>query len=277
LGKSDRDRKEAIESDCATDTHSQPAMSDRQNYTQQLQQLMKERGISSFRQLSQRAGVSERQLKQLRQGKIEQMRLEVLLELSEVLQVSLNELLAQFSSAFPLDPSSKTDCLPLKKGRSEDVSLLVPQEVNSSGGVPKDARLSSQQDSVALAALQQEYKRLQQQLEMQQETLIQEFQRSSLQAIESWLIYWSAAAAKAKENPNLPAVRLLPLVKPIEQLLQQWQVEAIASVGEELDYDPQWHQLIEGTANPGDRVRVRNAGYCHRGQLLFRAKVSPVG
>jgi len=42
-------------------------------------------------------------------------------------------------------------------------------------------------------------------------------QQSSLQVLE--LV--TAAAHKAQENPQLPA-RLLPLLRPMEQLLQQW-------------------------------------------------------
>ena len=38
------------------------------NYTQLLQQLMQQVDIASFRQLSRTAGISERQLRRLRQG-----------------------------------------------------------------------------------------------------------------------------------------------------------------------------------------------------------------
>jgi len=58
--------------------------------------------------------------------------------------------------------------------------------------------------------------------------------------------------------------------------LQQWSVEAIAEVGKELPYDPTQHQLIEGTAQPGELVRVRYTGYRQGEKLLYRAKVSPV-
>ena len=87
---------------------------------------------------------------------------------------------------------------------------------------------------------------------------------------------WPTAAAAAEKNPQLPAVRLLPLIKPVEQLLKQWGVEAIASVGDEVAYDPQHHQLIEGTAAPGESVKVRYTGYRQGEKLLHRAKVSPV-
>ena len=125
-------------------------------------------------------------------------------------------------------------------------------------------------------SLKQEYQRLQQQLEQQREGLQQEFQQLSLQALESWLVQWPTAAAAAEKNPQLPAVRLLPLIKPVEQLLKQWGVEAIASVGDEVAYDPQHHQLIEGTAAPGESVKVRYTGYRQGEKLLHRAKVSPV-
>ncbi|MHC5827935.1 MAG: helix-turn-helix domain-containing protein, partial [Nostoc sp.] len=65
---------------------------------QKLQDLMQKLGISSFKALSRAAGVSERQLLRLRQGKLEQMRVDVLLKLSPVLQMSLNELIATFST-----------------------------------------------------------------------------------------------------------------------------------------------------------------------------------
>ncbi|MGF1481613.1 MAG: helix-turn-helix domain-containing protein [Cyanophyceae cyanobacterium] len=126
-------------------------------------------------------------------------------------------------------------------------------------------------------ALKQEYQRLQQQMQHQREELLQEFQANSLQTLESWLLQWPTAAAAAENNPQLPAVRLLPLVKPVEQLLQQWGVTKIAAVGETVAYDPQRHQLIEGTAEPGEQVKVRYAGYRQGDKLLYRVKVSPCG
>ncbi|MBE9127816.1 helix-turn-helix domain-containing protein [Coleofasciculus sp. LEGE 07081] len=206
------------------------------HHTQLLQQLMQQVGVSSFRQLSRTASVSERQLKRLRQGQISQMRVETVLKLAEALQVSATQLLALFS------PESK------------------------SSNPPEPENL----------ALKQEYQRLQQQLEQQREGLMKEFQQSSLQVLESWLIQWPTAAYAAQQNEQLSALKLLPLVKPVEQLLQQWGIEAIASVGDELPYEPQWHQLMSGTAQPGDRVRVRYTGYRQGDKLLYRAKVSPV-
>ncbi|NES19707.1 MAG: nucleotide exchange factor GrpE, partial [Symploca sp. SIO3E6] len=80
----------------------------------------------------------------------------------------------------------------------------------------------------------------------------------------------------AQQNEQLPAVKLLPLMRPVESLLQKWGVEAIAPVGAEVSYNPQYHQLISGNAQPGEMVKVRYTGYRQGEKLLYRAKVSPV-
>lgn len=221
---------------------SKMTFSSQQDYTQLLQQLMQRLGFSSYKQLSRSTGVSEKLLRRLRSGQASQLRGETLLKLSQSLQVSVSDLLATFSS----------------------VSILTVSQVD-------------EKDAASVAVLRQEYQRLQQQLEHQRETLMQEFQQSTLQVLEPWLVQWPTAVYAAQQNQQLPAVRVLPLVRPVEQLLQEWGVEAIASVGSELPYDPQWHQLMEGTAQPGELVRVRYTGYRVREKLLYRAKVSPIG
>jgi DNA-binding Xre family transcriptional regulator/molecular chaperone GrpE (heat shock protein) len=208
------------------------------DYTDLLQKLMQQVGVSSYKALTQVAGVSERQLLRLRRGEIGQMRLDVLLKLSQVLKVSLKELVVNFSSG--------------------EFDATPPEE------------------SQAIADLKREYERLQTQLDTQRQELWQEFQQSSLQVMESWLLQWPTAAQKARENQQLAAVKLLPLLRPIEQLLQQWGVEAIAPVGAELPYEPQLHQLMEGTAQPGETVKVRYTGYRQADKLLYRAKVSAI-
>lgn len=209
------------------------------DFTELLQQMMQRVDVTSFQALSKKAGVSEKQLRRLRKGEIEQLRVELLLKLSQTLQVSVNELLATFS-----------------------VGTTTVQ--------------SPQQNGESLSVLKQEYQKLQKQLETQRETLKQEFQQSSLQILESWLLQWPTAAYAAGQNQQLPAVRLLPLLRPVEQLMQEWGVEAIASVGSEIPYEPQWHQLMDGTAALGEVVKVRYVGYRSAGKLLYRAKVSPI-
>ena len=135
---------------------------------------------------------------------------------------------------------------------------------------------SESQTSAPAAPMQQEYDRLQAQLTQQKAELWQEFQQDSLQILESLLLQLPTAAHAAQQNPQLPAAKLLPLLRPLDRLLEAWGIAAIAPVGSEVAYDPQQHQLMSGAAQPGDRVRVRYTGYRQGDRGLYRAKVSPI-
>jgi transcriptional regulator with XRE-family HTH domain len=121
-----------------------------------------------------------------------------------------------------------------------------------------------------------EYERLQTQLAQQRAALLAEFQQASLATLEPWLLQWSAAAYAAQQNPQAPAVKLLPLLRPVEKLLADWGIEPIGTVGTELPFDPQHHQILGAAAATGDPVRVRYAGYRQGEKLLYRCKVSLV-
>ena len=208
-------------------------------------------GYSSFKGLSRAANVSDQQILRLRRGEIAQMRVETLLKLSQALQISLHDLLNTFAE------SSIAEGFPPTKHRvAEDLAQTA--------------------ETAKIAELQHEYARLQATLAQQRQEMWQEFQQSSLQVLESLVLQLPTAAYAAQQNPQVPAVKLLPLLRPIDQLLQHWGIEAIAPVGAEIPYDPQQHQLMEGTAAIGTLVRVRYTGYRQGETLLYRAKVSPV-
>ena len=190
------------------------------DFTSVLAQHMSDRGIPSFRALSQQSGVSRSAIDRLRRGQVLQMQVNTLLKLANFLKLDLEVLIRSLSP-----PSSD--------------SAIQPES----------------QPSV-----------------MSEET----FQRSALHTLEPWLLQWSAAANAARRNPQLAAVKLLPLLHPIDILLTEWGVEILGRVGEELRYDPTLHQSMESGVplQVGDRVRVRFSGYRYRGNLLHRAKVS---
>jgi transcriptional regulator with XRE-family HTH domain len=218
------------------------------DFTENLQELMQRVGCASFKSLSRAAGISQGQILQLRRGKIGQMRLEVLVKLAEVLQISWPELVENFSL------SSLSSTLNKTQPFNQNIDLLKQ-----------------------IKDLQVEYERITLSMAQQQEVLKQEFQRSSLQILESFILQWPTAAHRAREDHQLAAVKILPLVdKPLEILLQTWGVQAIASVGAEIPYNSQFHQLLEGTAQPGEIVKVRYTGYMQYDQLLYRARVSPM-
>lgn len=206
-----------------------------------LRQLMTAAEIPSFRQLCRVAGVSDWAVQQLRQGRIDAMRLATLQKLSQALGLSVAALLQNFGIVESEPPSGESD----------------------------GAATRTQ-------ALEQEYQRLQDQMERQKAQLHQQFQQEVLAAIEPWLLQWPTVVHAVDKNPDLPASRLVPLVQPIQALLEQWNITAIAPVGSEVPYDPQTQQLMAGAASPGDLVRIRYAGFKQGETLLHRAKVSLV-
>ena len=200
-----------------------------------LQELMQAAGINSFKQLYRSTGTSAHTINKLRSGELNTLRWQTILNISSTLQISAIELIDTFG----------------------------------------DTQLASEKSpDRSLEKLRSEYSHLQQQLQQQQATLQAEFQSQSLQVLESFLTYFPTAKYAAINNPDFPATKLLPLVGSMDKLIAQWGVTVIGAVGNEITYDPQFHQLIEGTANPHELVTVRYVGYQHGNKLLFRAKVS---
>ncbi len=177
-------------------------------HRQKLEQLMAEIGCKNLEELSRLSGLSSWQLQRVRHGLIAKLSSESLVKLANALQLPVSDLLAHFQI-----PTMGTE------DRSGESKIL-----------------------------EQEYQNLQQKLDKQKEELAAEFQRQSIEAIESWLVQWPTAEAVARKNPDLAAVKILSLVKPIMQLLERWGVQPIDSVGDHVSYDPQIHQLIDGQA-----------------------------
>ena len=182
------------------------------DYTQALRSLMTQVNIPSFRALAQQAQVSSWQIRQLRQGQGAHMRFGILLNISRALQISVDTLLKQCSTV---------------SIASFDQVSQVSSEDTSPGDTRHQKPRHQQQPSDLLA----EYQRLQVQLEHQKKTLQQDFQRTSLQVIESWMTYWPAAVYATQSKPDLPATRLIPLVRPVENLLEQWGVKRSPLLG----------------------------------------------
>ena len=213
--------------------------------TARLKQLMAAADISSFRALARQAEVSDWSVTQLRRDRIAAMRIDILQKLAAALKLPLPELLHHFGVLDALSPSAKT--LPTTAAKHDRT-----------------------------ATLEAEYQRLQTQLAAQADRLQQQFQKETLNTLESWLLQWPTVVHAVDKNPELPASRLVPLVEPVQNLLKQWGLEAIAPVGAEVPFDPQQHQLMNGTADPGDLVKVRYTGFRQGDALLYRAKVSPI-
>ena len=234
--------------------------------SQLLQQLMQKAGISSVQELSKISRITELHLIKLQYGMLLKLPLELTLNVASALKISVDQFIETFtsSSISAVNKSQDEENVQALESLRQDNQRLQKQ-------------LEEQKESlVALESLQQEYQRLQKQLEEQKESLNQEFQQESLQILESWLLQWPTAIAIVQNNPQLPAERILPLVKPIEKLLEKWGLQVIAAVGEEVAYNPRQHELIKGISEIGDRVKVRYVGYKQGDRLLYRAKVSAI-
>ncbi len=201
-------------------------------------QLMQAAQITSFAALCKKTGVSEKALRRLRRGALAQMQVVTLEKIAQGLNISLGVLVNTFST---LELSDDTSGEPSGDTSGEPLGD-TPGE--SSTVVPQDAQT--------------------------------EFQQAALQVLEPWLLQWSTAAHAAQQNPEARAVQLLPLVRPVENLLISWGLKPIATVGETIVFNPQLHQLVSGDAEPGDSVRVKACGYIQGDRLIHRAHVSTV-
>ncbi len=213
------------------------------DYTAVLLLHMQRADIPSYRALAVQAQVSRWQVQQLRSGKLSQMRLAVIAQLADALNLSVSELLSQFGDG-DAEPSS-----------------------------------SDERDQIAgaeLLSLRQAYQRLQAEMAQQVEGVRSQVQSEALQTLETWLVQWPTIANRAQAQPALSAAKILPFVRPVEQLMTEWGVEAIAPIDAQVSYDPQIHQLSRGTAKVGEPVIVTHSGSRYQGKLLHRAKVKPL-
>lgn len=201
--------------------------------TIQLQELMHKVGINNFKELYRSTGTSAGTIAKLRSGEIITLRLQILVKISSIFQISVPELIDIFGDRSILGSNYRSNTI-----------------------------------------LQQEYQHLQQQFEQQRATLEAEFQSQSLQTLESFLTYFPAAKYAVKNNPDFPATKIIPLVQSIDRLITQWGVTVIGEIGAQIPYNPQLHQLIEGSAQTDSLVTVRYLGYRQGDKLIFRAKVS---
>ncbi len=222
-------------------------------YRENLQRLCEQAGYSSLSKLAAMAGISSWYLSRLEWGLIAQIPLGVMVKLAIALGVTLEDLWQQLGGTTPLPKTEEN-----QPSQSEDEILSLQRTIK---------------------ALETEYARLQQQLNNQPQQLENQWRQQALEVLEPWLLQWPTAAAAAQQNPQWPAQKLLPLTKPIATLLQQWQIEAIATVGEMVPYDPHCHEFIGPGPGPqvGTMVIVRYVGYRHNEALLYRAKVAYAG
>ena len=200
-------------------------------------------------------------------------RTEILRQLMKLVGISSFQALSDRTgiSRRAIDTLRKGNAATLRYADLAKLAEVLQIELNEF--IPKFIPESS---SSTIADLQEEYKHLQQKLEAQKQELRSQFERETIQQLESLLLQLPSAAHAAQNNPNMSAKNILPLLRPLNTLLQKWGLSMICSVGAEVSYDPQKHQLMEGSneIEDGDLAIVRYVGYMQGEKLLYRARVS---
>jgi transcriptional regulator with XRE-family HTH domain len=192
---------------------------------------------------------------------------------------------AGISSFRSLGDRAKVSLGNISKLRRGQADLISYRDLNNLGIclgisvedlVSKFSQIKPQPESQKIAPIDiQESGRSQFQAELQTQ-----FQQEVLAKLESLLLQLPTAAHAITNNPNFPARNLLPLLRPLDHLLEGWGIKAIAPVGTEVNYNPRLHQLMDSAdlelVKEGDMVLIRYTGYVKGKQLLYRARVTPL-
>jgi molecular chaperone GrpE (heat shock protein) len=243
------------------------------NLTLSLKKMMQAVSISSWQMLSDRAGVSRRAIDSLRKGNGANLKYADLIKLAAILQINIDEFITEFiNNSNELSEYSRIDINDrITRDLTVDSLAKLPEEM---------VNHQSEQVQNQNSDLQAEYQLLLDRLERQKQDLRSQLIREAVQQIESLILQLPSAIYAAQQNPQLPAKNILPLLRPLDALLQKWEVIAIGAVGEQIAYDPQEHELMDQAMDQeqaiavGDRVLVRYVGYKFGDRLLHRARVA---
>ncbi len=88
------------------------------------------------------------------------------------------------------------------------------------------------------------------------------------------LVQYQTLRQVIEKHPDLPAQQLFPLFAILDGLIEDWHLEPIGQVGEQVPFDPQHHQPDSPSLQPGDLVYIRFVGYRSGDIIHTPAKVS---
>lgn len=129
-------------------------------------------------------------------------------------------------------------------------------------------------ESTERSDLQQQCVRLREELRQQKTQLMSDFQDATFEQLQTLLTNFPSARKMATAKPDLPARNWSALFTPLENLLENWDIETIGSPWQQVLYDPQWHQPDADDILLGEAVYIRFVGYRQGDHILCPAKVS---
>lgn len=120
----------------------------------------------------------------------------------------------------------------------------------------------------------QEVQRLRVQLDNQEKRLRHQILTELVEKLKPLLVQYPTLQQVVQRRPDYPAQQVLALLTSLGNLLEDWQLEPIGQVWQQVAYDPESHQADEDDIQVGEPVYVRFVGYRAADQVLIRAKVS---
>ena len=133
-------------------------------------------------------------------------------------------------------------------------------------------KISNYQDKIDL--LQAKNKQLVTKLKKLPTQLKGEWQKESIALLQELLVNYPTAKLMVELKHNLPPKNVIALLKPLEQLLQKWEIETIGAPWKRVPYNPLIHDCGEEKINQGDPVYILLVGYFQGDRVLLPAKVS---
>lgn len=137
----------------------------------------------------------------------------------------------------------------------------------------KDSELEKMEHKIN--AIKAEYKELKDSFSKQDEQVLKDEKIRVYKAISQLLINYPTAKNKVEENPELKAKNLLGMMKPLDKLIEYFNLETIGNVGEEVTYDERLHLPASSNINidEANKVKIKFVGYKTDDIILDKAKV----
>ncbi|OKH53601.1 hypothetical protein NIES2101_10280 [Calothrix sp. HK-06] len=211
---------------------------------------MKQAGISDWKALQQKSGLSEIAVWHLRDGDGENIKFGELAQVAKVFSMPLGTLLDKLG-------------LPVENPELEAHRVKCEQ-----------LKHEAQQLEGKVDSLYKEGLRLHEEMQQQKLEITEAFRESTFTQLQSLLTNYPSIHQMVGAKPELPAKNLLSMFAPLDNLLKEWGYEQIGKPWEQVAYNPQIHQPDNSDIAEGEQVYVRFVGYQHQGKILCPAKVS---
>jgi transcriptional regulator with XRE-family HTH domain len=166
----------------------------------------------------------------------------------------------------------------LRNGQAEKLKLADLDRVATALGVSVLSLIQRFGASSSVASesqeITQEVQRLRIQLDNQEKRLRHQILTELVEKLKPLLVQYPTLQQVVQRRPDYPAQQVLALLTSLGNLLEDWQLEPIGQVWQQVAYDPESHQADEDDIQVGEPVYVRFVGYRAADQVLIRAKVS---